>query len=68
MKFLKQSIYSNTFTRPHNGDIFWVQIAHVLCKILSLKFQSAAGRCYELSSQDLTEIVHLYNSKTAKLL
>lgn len=61
IKFMKQSISSNTFTWPHREDICWVPIMHVLCKISSLKVQSATGRCYELSAQEKTEIIHLYN-------
>ena len=57
VNFMKRSPYANTFIWPQMEDICWVPVTHILCTITSLKVQSAAGRCYDISNTEHQQIL-----------
>ena len=64
VNFMKRSISANTFTWPQREDICWVPVTHILCTISSLKVQSAAGRCYDISKMEQQTILHQFQKFT----
>ena len=60
VQFMKLSVSSDPFTWPQEEDICWIPVTHILCKVISLKVKSAAGRCNQISSTEHREILNLF--------
>ena len=64
VNFMKRSASATTFTWPQREDICWVPVTHILCTVTSLKVQSAAGRCYDISNMEHQHILSQFQKFT----
>ena len=64
VNFMKRSASATTFTWPQREDICWVPVTHIFCTIKSLKVQSTAGRCYDISNTEYRHILSQFQKFT----